>query len=564
MVVDRSRSRRSRDRSGTGSISLPLLDRRVRAARPGPRGSRRRRADPARPLRHPRRLLRGRRWRCGCRRPGSAALGRRRRGRRARSSRRSSRPRRSAVAGGRRVPPLPAPRRRAPLGDDGRDVRRFVIQSTIASSLTSLRGVARHDADRIARAVPQAGYFRNAQAPLTGVRRAQLARAARAARRADRGLRARATATRVLAAAAPLHRRHDARDGRRRARSGGPDAVADAASSTRDEFRVHATDAARLVLLVGALQLVFGWTKTLPVTIGRPGLRILTHGIEVAVFVPAAARLRVALGRDGRRGRAARLDRRVLRASGRSCSRGCGTTSAPWRRREGPRRLRDLAARRRRPREPRARGRRVPARARPRAARPRHRRRAARARGRIPSTGSRARAARASATLARSAASARGPRAPTSSTRPGCSAAAALGSLPRAARTSLKLTADPAFERARRRGLFDGIARGVPDERGARDAAVPARARRDRAPCGTRRLSELVPRASSPSAGVWRPSASTCCRTLRPTSPASPPRDECARRHGFDGPTLVFGGRLTEQKSLELAIEAARRAGVGS
>jgi O-antigen/teichoic acid export membrane protein len=51
-------------------------------------------------------------------------------------------------------------------------------------------------------------------------------------------------------------------------------------------FRVHATDAARIVLLVGALQLVFGWTKTLPVTIGRPGLRILTHGIEVAVFVP--------------------------------------------------------------------------------------------------------------------------------------------------------------------------------------------------------------------------------------------------------------------------------------
>jgi Na+-driven multidrug efflux pump len=31
---------------------------------------------------------------------------------------------------------------------------------------------------------------------------------------------------------------------------------------------------------------VYGWTKTLPVSIGRPGLRILAHGVEVATFVP--------------------------------------------------------------------------------------------------------------------------------------------------------------------------------------------------------------------------------------------------------------------------------------
>jgi glycogen synthase len=39
-------------------------------------------------------------------------------------------------------------------------------------------------------------------------------------------------------------------------------------------------------------------------------------------------------------------------------------------------------------------------------------------------------------------------------------------------------------------------------------------------------------------------------------------REEARAQYGFDGPTLVFAGRLTEQKSLELAIEAARRAGV--
>ena len=35
-----------------------------------------------------------------------------------------------------------------------------------------------------------------------------------------------------------------------------------------------ATDAARVILLAAALQLVFGWTKSLPVSIGRPGLRV--------------------------------------------------------------------------------------------------------------------------------------------------------------------------------------------------------------------------------------------------------------------------------------------------
>ena len=51
-------------------------------------------------------------------------------------------------------------------------------------------------------------------------------------------------------------------------------------------FRAHATDAARLVLLAAALQLVWGWTKSFPVSIGRPGLRVIVQAIEIAVFVP--------------------------------------------------------------------------------------------------------------------------------------------------------------------------------------------------------------------------------------------------------------------------------------
>ena len=47
-----------------------------------------------------------------------------------------------------------------------------------------------------------------------------------------------------------------------------------------------AADAARLILIAGAIQFVFGWTKSLPVSIGRPGLRVVTHGVESVVLIP--------------------------------------------------------------------------------------------------------------------------------------------------------------------------------------------------------------------------------------------------------------------------------------
>ncbi len=52
------------------------------------------------------------------------------------------------------------------------------------------------------------------------------------------------------------------------------------------EAYVPAADAARLVLIAGAIQLVFGWTKSFAVTIGRPGLRTVAHGVEAAVLLP--------------------------------------------------------------------------------------------------------------------------------------------------------------------------------------------------------------------------------------------------------------------------------------
>jgi O-antigen/teichoic acid export membrane protein len=47
-----------------------------------------------------------------------------------------------------------------------------------------------------------------------------------------------------------------------------------------------ATNAARLFLAVAAIQVVLGWSKSFPVSIGRPEFRLLAQGAEIAVLVP--------------------------------------------------------------------------------------------------------------------------------------------------------------------------------------------------------------------------------------------------------------------------------------
>jgi O-antigen/teichoic acid export membrane protein len=50
---------------------------------------------------------------------------------------------------------------------------------------------------------------------------------------------------------------------------------------------VPAVDAFRVMLLAAILQLVFGWSKSFPVSIGRPGMRTAGQVLEVAVLLPA-------------------------------------------------------------------------------------------------------------------------------------------------------------------------------------------------------------------------------------------------------------------------------------
>ncbi|HSI96746.1 MAG TPA: hypothetical protein VK926_00145, partial [Gaiellaceae bacterium] len=42
----------------------------------------------------------------------------------------------------------------------------------------------------------------------------------------------------------------------------------------------------RVILVAGAIQFALGWTKSLPVTVGRPRLRIVTHGLEALAVLP--------------------------------------------------------------------------------------------------------------------------------------------------------------------------------------------------------------------------------------------------------------------------------------
>jgi glycosyltransferase involved in cell wall biosynthesis len=124
-----------------------------------------------------------------------------------------------------------------------------------------------------------------------------------------------------------------------------------------------------------------------------------------------------------------------------------------------------------------------------------------------------------------------------------------------------KLTADPAYERARRWGWSHGSLEEFQQAAGTR--TFPLRVNRD---VDVRRAAHVV----TPSdylrelAIGWGVRADRVTLLPNPT-PALPdlaPREELRARFGLEGPTLVFAGRLTAQKSLDLGIAAARRAGI--
>jgi glycosyltransferase involved in cell wall biosynthesis len=120
----------------------------------------------------------------------------------------------------------------------------------------------------------------------------------------------------------------------------------------------------------------------------------------------------------------------------------------------------------------------------------------------------------------------------------------------------VKLTADPAFERARRRGevggTVDDFQRGGGGLRGrayrvARDLELRGAAH---VFCPSEWLRTL--------ALTWglKPERVSVLPNPVPRLPEQAPRDELKRRFGMNGATLAFAGRLTAQKSLAVTLEA--------
>ena len=125
----------------------------------------------------------------------------------------------------------------------------------------------------------------------------------------------------------------------------------------------------------------------------------------------------------------------------------------------------------------------------------------------------------------------------------------------------LKLTSDPAFERAVRYGLTSPDLEDFPHARGPRVAVL-----RRASDFALRRAAHLVvPSESLRQLAIgWGVEPERITLVPNPiTAPALPSREDLRRRHALDGATLVFAGRLAPQKRLDVALSAvARLAGV--
>ncbi len=179
----------------------------------------------------------------------------------------------------RRFPRAPVER----LGEDAPAIRRFVVSSALGSGLVSLRTTLAPLGLGVVSVPVQVGYFRAAQAPLTGfsalsspIRLIMLTEQTRDVERGRPDLLWRSVRRYSIAAALLLVPTV-------------PIAWAAMPWLVRlvfgDEFAA-AAEPARLLLLAASIQLVLGWTKSFPVSIGRPGLRIVAHGVETAVLLP--------------------------------------------------------------------------------------------------------------------------------------------------------------------------------------------------------------------------------------------------------------------------------------
>jgi O-antigen/teichoic acid export membrane protein len=170
-----------------------------------------------------------------------------------------------------------------PLDPDSREIRSFVLQSSLATGVVSLRTSLAPLLVGLVSTPTQVAYFRAALAPQQAFTilsaPARLVMLTEQTRDWERG----------------EHRAVFAGIRRYTLVAGGVMAIAlvplivfmpDLIRIVFSTEFAAAADAARIVLVAAALQFVFGWTKSFPVSIGRPNLRIVTHGVETLVLIP--------------------------------------------------------------------------------------------------------------------------------------------------------------------------------------------------------------------------------------------------------------------------------------
>lgn len=196
------------------------------------------------------------------------------------------------IAAFRRFPQEPA----AGLADDRGAILAFVLQSSAATGLISLRNALAPLLLGVVSGPTQVGLFRIAQAPQTGfnaasapVRLILLTEQTRDWERGNRervlvGVRRYTTAAAALSLVlVPVFWW----------------LMPDLIELVFEARYLPATDAARIVLIAAAVQLTVGWSKSFPTSIGRPGLRLLTATIETAVLLPLVLVLAVEWGATG-------------------------------------------------------------------------------------------------------------------------------------------------------------------------------------------------------------------------------------------------------------------------
>ena len=185
-----------------------------------------------------------------------------------------------------------------PLGEDRKGFRRFVVQSSLGSVLSPMRGMLGALLLGAVTGPRQVGFFRVAQVPESAF--ASLTAPARMillTEQTDDFERGRgnvyATLRRysLVAAVAMIVLL--------------PPLALLMPTLIRIAYghaAAPAVQAARLFLIVAAIHVVWGWAKSFPVSIGRPELRLIAQGAELVVLIPALLVLGSAYGATGAAG----------------------------------------------------------------------------------------------------------------------------------------------------------------------------------------------------------------------------------------------------------------------